>query len=102
MYMFSPFQVCLTQNSAATFKMSQQSIWLTSVHLRQEALNYLEHSPSTAGISRSYWDEQWELTGLAAVSTKVSTSLMDLMFIFRKSEFDGNSEHICAAGLNLS
>ena len=63
--------MCLNQNSAAAFKMSQQSIWLASVHLRQEALNYIEHSPSTAGISRSYWDEQWEFTGLAAVSTKV-------------------------------
>ena len=34
------------QNSAATFKMSQQSMWVASVHLRQEALNYIQGSPA--------------------------------------------------------
>lgn len=44
MNMCSPLQVCLIQNSIVTFKMSQQSMWLASVLLRQEALNYIEHS----------------------------------------------------------
>lgn len=51
MEMCSPLQVRLIQNSIVTFKMSQQSVWLASVLLRQEALNYIEHSPSTMHFS---------------------------------------------------
>lgn len=102
MNMFSPLQVRLFQNSAATFKMSQQGMWLASVHLRQEPLDYIEHSPSTAGISRSYWDRLCEFADLAAVSMKAFTSLIGLMFIFLQYAFAGNFEHSSAVGLNLS
>lgn len=51
--------------------------------------------PSTAGISRVLLERQWEFTELAAVSMKVLTTRMNLLFIFQKLELDGNSTHLC-------
>lgn len=64
--------------------MSQQSMWLASILLRQEPLNYIEHGPSTTGISRCYWHRLSEFTEITAVSMKVFTSSIDLIVYFPK------------------
>lgn len=59
-------------------------MWLASVFLRQEPLNYMEHSPSTTSVSRCYWHRLSEFTELTAVSIKVFTSLIDFIVYFTK------------------
>lgn len=59
-FIFLFTSVSLYQNSTATFKMSQQSMWLTNLLLRQELLNYSEHRLCTIGICGCYWDRLYK------------------------------------------
>lgn len=101
MNIFSPLQVCLIQNSIATFTMSKQSLWFANIFLCQEPLNYIEDSPSTISISRCYWDRLYEFTKLTAVSTKVFTSSTELIVYFANVRVARIFEHIYAVGLDL-